>query len=113
MMTCERFLNGHGPRVARELLATIPPDTEIDYYGVGGAVSALEAKVATLLDKPAALFLPSGTMAQQIVLRVHGERRGAKSVAFHPPATSIPTRSGDISSSTTSLPYRSVLATCH
>lgn len=84
MMTCERFLNGHGPRVARELLATIPPDTEIDYYGVGGAVSALEAKVATLLDKPAALFLPSGTMAQQIVLRVHGERRGAKSVAFHP-----------------------------
>ncbi len=84
MMTCERFVNGHGPRVARDLLATIPPDTVVDYYGVGGAVAALEARVATLLDKPAALFLPSGTMAQQIVLRVHGERRGTKSVAFHP-----------------------------
>jgi threonine aldolase len=84
MRSCERFVNGHGPRVARELLATIPADTEIDYYGVGGAVTALEAKVATLLNKPAALFLPSGTMAQQIVLSVHGERRGTKSVAFHP-----------------------------
>jgi threonine aldolase len=66
------------------LLATIPEETEVDYYGVGGAVTALEAKVAALLNKPAALFLPSGTMAQQIVLRVHGERRGTKSVAFHP-----------------------------
>lgn len=84
MMSCERFLNGHGPRVARNLLATIPEETEVDYYGVGGAVTALEAKVAALLNKPAALFLPSGTMAQQIVLRVHGERRGTKSVAFHP-----------------------------
>lgn len=84
MMTCERFLNGHGPRIARHLLATIPAETEVDYYGVGGAVTALETKVATLLGKPAALFLPSGTMAQQIVLRVHGERRGTKSVAFHP-----------------------------
>jgi threonine aldolase len=84
MKTCERFVNGHGPRVARELLATIPADTEIDYYGAGGAVTALEEKVAALLGKPAALFLPSGTMAQQIVLRVHGERRGTTSVAFHP-----------------------------
>jgi threonine aldolase len=62
----------------------IPQDTEIDYYGVGGAVQELEREVATLLKKPAAIFLPSGTMAQQIVLRVHGERRGAMSVAFHP-----------------------------
>ncbi len=84
MMKCERFVNGHGPRVARDLLATIPAETEVDYYGVGGAVTALEEKVATLLGKPAALFLPSGTMAQQVVLRVHGQRRGTKSVAFHP-----------------------------
>jgi len=84
MMSCERFLNGHGPRIARDLLATIPVDTDVDYYGVGGAVSALEAKIATLLNKPAALFLPSGTMAQQIVLKVHAQRRGQKSVAFHP-----------------------------
>ncbi len=84
MASCERFLNGHGPRRVSDLLATIPSDSAIDYYGVGGVVTALEERVAALLGKPAALFLPSGTMAQQIVLRVHGERRGTKSVAFHP-----------------------------
>ncbi|HEY5266954.1 MAG TPA: beta-eliminating lyase-related protein [Acidimicrobiales bacterium] len=82
--SCTRFLNGHGPRSASEQLAAIPLDTEIDYYGVGGVVQELEREVASLLGKPAALFLPSGTMAQQIVLRVHAERRGAMSVAFHP-----------------------------
>jgi len=84
MHSCTRFLNGHGPRSVSEQLAGIPEDTEIDYYGVGGVVEDLEREVATLLGKPAALFLPSGTMAQQIVLRVHAERRGAMSVAFHP-----------------------------
>jgi threonine aldolase len=29
-------------------------------------------------------FLPSGTMAQQSVLRVHADRRGRKTVIFHP-----------------------------
>jgi threonine aldolase len=62
----------------------IPPETEIDYYGVGGVVHDLEVRVAELLAKPAALFLPSGTMAQQIVLRILGERKGSKTVAFHP-----------------------------
>ena len=81
---CERFLNGHGPRRARDLLATIPDDTEVDYYGAGGVVADLEREVATLLGKPAAIFLPSGTMAQQIVLRIHAEARGRRSVAFHP-----------------------------
>ncbi|MHB8378673.1 MAG: threonine aldolase family protein [Acidimicrobiales bacterium] len=84
MQSCEHFLGGHGPRTAAALLAMIPPDTEIDHYGVGGIVNELEAKVAELLAKPAALFLPSGTMAQQIVLRVLSERRGSKTVAFHP-----------------------------
>ena len=81
---CERFLVGHGPRRARDLLELIPDETEVDVYGVGGVVRELEEEVAALLGKPAALFLPSGTMAQQIALRVHGERRGRLSVAFHP-----------------------------
>ena len=75
---------GDGPRRAASLLATIPPDTEVDYYGVGGAVTALESKVASLLGKQAALFVPTGTMAQQAVLRVHADRRGSANVAFHP-----------------------------
>ena len=82
--SCTRFLNGHGPQGAAQLLATIPEDTEPDRYGEGGVVPVLEAEVAELLGKPAAVFLPSGTMAQQSVLRVHADRHGSRTVGFHP-----------------------------
>jgi threonine aldolase len=82
--SCTRFLFGHGRRSADVLLATIPPGTEIDYYGVGGVVTVLEQEVASLLGKDAALFLPTGTMAQQATLRVHADRRSSRSIAFHP-----------------------------
>jgi threonine aldolase len=82
--SCTRYLVGHGRRSADELMATIPPGTEIDYYGIGGVVTELELEVASLLGKDAALFLPTGTMAQQATLRVHADRRSSRSVAFHP-----------------------------
>ena len=82
--TCERALHWHGNRRAAELLAGIPPDAGIDRYGSGGAVEALESEMRTVLGKPAAVFMPSGTMAQQIALRIHADRRGARMVAFHP-----------------------------
>jgi threonine aldolase len=82
--SCTRFLIGHGPRRAGDLLATIPANTEIDYYGIGGVVAALEAEVASLLGKESAIFLPTGTMAQQATLRVHADRRASRSVVFHP-----------------------------
>jgi threonine aldolase len=82
--SCTRFLNGHGPQDAARLLATIPAETELDRYGDGGVVAALETEVAGLLGKPAAVFVPSGTMAQQCVLRVHADRRGSRTVGFHP-----------------------------
>jgi threonine aldolase len=56
----------------------------MDYYGAGGVVTELEAEVASLLDKPSALFLPTGTMAQHATLRVHADRRSSNSIAFHP-----------------------------
>ncbi len=82
--SCTRFIGGHGPVRPADLLAAIPPDTEPDRYGDGGVVTALETEVAGLLGRPAALFLPSGTMAQQAVLRVHADRRGRRTVVFHP-----------------------------
>jgi threonine aldolase len=82
--SCTRYLVGHGRRSADGLLATIPPGTEIDYYGIGGVVTELEEEVASLLGKEAALFLPTGTMAQQATLRVHADRRSSRTVAFHP-----------------------------
>jgi threonine aldolase len=82
--SCTRFLTGNGIRSADELLATIPPGTEVDNYGIGGPVTELEVEVASLLGKQAALFFPTGTMAQQATLRVHADRRSSRSVAFHP-----------------------------
>jgi len=81
---CTVFLTGHGPVTAAGLLATIPADTVPDRYGDGGVVAELEAEIAGLLGKPAAAYLPSGTMAQQSVLRVHADRRQRRTVVFHP-----------------------------
>jgi threonine aldolase len=44
----------------------------------------LEGRVAELLGKEAAVWMPSGTMAQQIALRIHSARSGRTLVAFHP-----------------------------
>jgi len=81
---CTRSLQGAGVRRPAEQLAAIPPETVPDRYGQGGAVAELEAETASLLGKPAAVFLPSGTMAQQITLRVHADRLGRRTVLFHP-----------------------------
>ena len=81
---CTRWLNLHGPQRPAELLAQIPADIAADRYGAGGVVEQLETTVAEVLDKPAAAFFPSGTMAQQIALRIHADRRHVRTVAFHP-----------------------------
>jgi threonine aldolase len=82
--SCTRHLRGDGPATAADLLATIPADTAMDRYGDGGVVAELEAEVAALLGKEAALFVPTGTMAQQATLRIHADRRPTRTVAFHP-----------------------------
>ena len=82
--SCSRTLTGHGPVRAADLLATVPPDTTVDRYGVGGVVAELEAEVAGVLGTAAAVYLPSGTMAQQSALRVHAGRTGRRTVLFHP-----------------------------
>ncbi len=81
---CTRSLAWHGDVSAAKMLATIPADTEVDRYGEGGVVATLESEIAVLLGKPAAIFLPSGTMAQQAVLRVHADRRQRRTIIFHP-----------------------------
>lgn len=53
-----------------------------DRYGTTGAVEQLEQEVAELLGKPAAVFVPSGTLAQQAVLRVWCDRGGSARVAL-------------------------------
>lgn len=55
-----------------------------DVYGAGELIEHFEAGIAKLLGKPAAVFLPSGTLAQPLALRIHAEQRGRKGVALHP-----------------------------
>lgn len=55
-----------------------------DNYGTGGFLNEFEAEVAALVGKEAAVFMPSGTMAQQIALRIWADESGNPRVAFHP-----------------------------
>jgi threonine aldolase len=48
-------------------------DVGDDVYGEDPTIQRLEARVAELLGKEAALFVPSGTMANQLALAVHTE----------------------------------------
>lgn len=52
--------------------------------GPEAVVTELEERVAGLLGTAAALFFPTGAMAQQAVLRVHAERTGRRTFAAHP-----------------------------
>ncbi|TFV48969.1 beta-eliminating lyase-related protein [Blastococcus sp. TF02A_35] len=82
--SCERSLTGHADWRPDALLAGIPAGTRPDRYGDGGVVTELENEVAEVLGLPAAVYLPSGVMAQQAALRVHADRSGRRTVVCHP-----------------------------
>jgi threonine aldolase len=85
---CTRFLSGHGfipPQVELERLSQeAAQDSRADRYGTGELIEAFEKEAADLLGKDAAVFMVSGTMAQQCALRVWSERRSIRGIAFHP-----------------------------
>ncbi len=87
---CTRWLIGH-PRTRHtaqamlaDLAAQVDPGVLPDMYGQGELINDFEQQVAALLGKPAAVFMPSGTLAQQIALRIHADRSHSLHVAFHP-----------------------------
>lgn len=55
-----------------------------DRYGEGPLIEGFEAKIATLLGMEAAVFMPSGTMAQQIAMRIRVEETGVPHFGMHP-----------------------------
>ncbi|MFC0007081.1 threonine aldolase family protein [Micromonospora siamensis] len=85
---CDRILSGARPVPPDEQLdrirAALGDDPVADVYGEGGAVEALERRVAGLLGTEAAVFFPSGTMAQQVALRYGAELTGRTGVGLHP-----------------------------
>ena len=85
-LACERHAFG-SPRSDAGLLRALlerSDDAVDERYGKGELAERLEQRVADLLGKEAAVWMPSGTMAQQIALRIQCERRGCPAVAFHP-----------------------------
>jgi threonine aldolase len=88
MWGCERWLAQRRPATAAELLRaaadSLATDVRPDNYGEGEVVENFERQIAGLLGKDAAVLMPSGTMAQQIALRIHCDARGIDTVAFHP-----------------------------
>jgi len=87
-LNCERFLSGHGIRRPADELADLAREAadtpESDHYGEGAVIEDFEREIAGLLGKESAVFMPSGTMAQQIALRIWSERKNCSTVAFHP-----------------------------
>ena len=80
-------LVGHGDRRIEMLMESfkdMDPSMDADIYGTGSIINDFENEVAQLLGKEAAVFFPSGTMAQQIALRIWSDMKELKEVAYHP-----------------------------
>ncbi|MHB8599449.1 MAG: threonine aldolase family protein [Ktedonobacteraceae bacterium] len=85
---CSRYLTHDYPKtpkqVLNELAAETDPELPVDHYGQGKLINDFEQDMAELLGKEAAVFMPSGTMCQQIALRIWASRRRTSNVVFHP-----------------------------
>ncbi|MCC3371560.1 low specificity L-threonine aldolase [Cohnella sp. REN36] len=80
-------LGGHGRRnvqVLKDALEGVDGNLDSDMYGKGAVIEAFEARMARELGKPSAVFFPSGTMAQQIALRIWCDEAEMAKVAYHP-----------------------------
>jgi threonine aldolase len=78
---------GHGARDVQTLqkaFSEVDGNLESDIYGTGKIIEDFQEKMANILGKEASVFFPSGTMAQQIALRIWCDERGLKKVAYHP-----------------------------
>ncbi len=78
---------GHGKRnlqVLKNAIHELEGDLGSDQYGQGQIIEDFQKKMASLLGKEEAVFFPSGTMAQQIALRIWCDQKGVPQVAYHP-----------------------------
>lgn len=86
---CTLRLHGHpaqapGAWFQRMATWTQKANQSPDRYGGGALINGFEAQVAQLLGKQAAVFMPSGTMAQQIAMRIWCDRAGIPHFGMHP-----------------------------
>ncbi|MFD0693359.1 threonine aldolase family protein [Paenibacillus sp. GCM10027628] len=80
-------LVGHGKRniqILKDALNEMDGMLDSDIYGAGKLIEDFQDRIAQYLGKESAVFFPSGTMAQQIALRIWCDKKGRKKVAYHP-----------------------------
>ncbi|WHY74863.1 beta-eliminating lyase-related protein [Fictibacillus enclensis] len=80
-------VSGHGPRnlqVLKNAIEDLNGELESDMYGKGNVMEDFQKKMAGVLGKETTVFFPSGTMAQQIALRIWCDEKELKTVAYHP-----------------------------
>src|SRR5919107_475402 len=66
----------HTPAEYARLLGTLAESVTPDEYSRGGVVEALETRMAAMLGKEAAVWLPTGTLANHLAVRLlAGARR--------------------------------------
>ena len=85
---CTRFLQGHSERSPAQVMSEVAEycrhhDVTVDRYGESPFVQQFEAEIASLLGLPAALFMLTGTMTQQIALRIWCERLRDDRIGLH------------------------------
>lgn len=67
----------------QRLADSVGDDEVADNYGTGVLIESFEQEVAAMLGKEAAVFMPSGTMAQPIALRIWADLARTDYVALH------------------------------
>ncbi|WP_442603879.1 threonine aldolase family protein [Paenibacillus sp. KN14-4R] len=80
-------VGGSSSRTVQELkdvLEHVEGKLGSDTYGTGKLIEDFQAQMATYLGKESAVFFPSGTMAQQIALRIWCDQKKLPKVAYHP-----------------------------
>lgn len=80
-------LSGHGKRnvaVLQQAFADVDSNQASDHYGTGKLIERFERKMAQELGMEDAIFFPSGTMAQQIALRIWADETDNRNVVYHP-----------------------------
>ena len=85
--SCLHRITGERPMTMADQLSAIADQAKQfdapDVYGTGELIESFEIEIADMLGKEAAVFLPSGTMAQCIALRIWADRASSRQVAFH------------------------------
>lgn len=84
---CTDYIGGNGPRtisVMTEAFKDVDPHLDSDMYGQGRWIEAFEQRLAKESGMESGVFFPSGTMAQQIALRIACDKHNNRTVAYHP-----------------------------